>query len=165
MMRRAAIWPSVVAIIVLFSACSSFDARWKRAQADPKLTRWDGHWTSEKHHKSNGEPMGGRLRCITAPSDAQKLAAHFHANWLIFASDYTTVLKPVRPGPVKNRDAVREYRGTHELPAMFGGTYRYEARISRDRFNARYTSSYDHGVFTLRRVHLAKDCFPSHARD
>ena len=155
----------MAAIIVLFSACSSFDAKWKRAQADPKLTRWDGSWTSEKHRGTTGKPMGGRLRCILEPADAKRLAAHFHANWLIFASDYTTVLEPVRPSSLKNRDAAREYRGTHDLPAMFGGTYHYDARIARDRFTARYTSSYDHGVFTLRRVHLAKDCFPSHARD
>ena len=108
--------------------------------------------------------MDGRLRCILEPVDA-RMFANFHANWMIFASDYTVVLDPVRPGPTKSRATAREYRGTHELPAMFGGTYHYEARIAGDRFTARYTSSYDHGTFTLQRVRLSTDCFPPHARD
>lgn len=107
--------------------------------------------------------MDGGLRCILEPADA-RLLAHFRADWLIFSSDYSMELKPVRPGPVK-RGGPQDYRGTHDLPAIFGGTYRYEARIAGDHFTARYTSSYDHGTFTLQRVALYKDCFPSHARD
>lgn len=170
MMRQSLTALALGAVLFLLNACSSFDARWKAAQMDARMTRWDGRWTSEKHRKSDGSAMGGRLRCILELKDAHllsdaRLSANFRANWLIFASDYTMVLDPVRPGPAKGRPVVREYRGTHELPAMFGGTYRYGARIAGDRFTACYTSSYDHGTFKLQRARLSTDCFPSHARD
>ncbi len=155
---------ALVAVLCLMNGCSSFDARWNAARTDSKVTRWDGHWKSDKHHKSDGSPMGGRLRCILEPTDA-RMSANFRANWLIFASDYTMMLDPVRPGPTKSRAAARAYHGTHELPAMFGGTYQYDAQIAADHFTARYTSSYDHGIFTLQRVRLSTDCFPPHARD
>lgn len=165
MMQRFLTSLALAAVLGLFSACSSFDSRWKAAKTDAKATRWEGKWTSEKHHKSDGSAMGGRLRCILEPQDAGRLAAQFRANWLIFASDYSMTLEPVRPGPVARRGGVREYRGTQTLPAMFGGIYRYEAQIDGDRFTARYTSSYDHGTFALQRVGLFKDCYPLHARD
>ena len=76
---------------------------------------------------------------------SNRLRADFRANWLIFASSYTMTLTPVSGSPA-------DYRGTHELPALFGGTYRYAAHISGDRFTARYDSSYDHGTFDLARV-------------
>lgn len=94
--------------------------------------------------------MGGRLRCVLEPQNGGRLAAHFHANWLIFSSNYEMMLDPVATG--SNRKKEQKYRGTHELPATFGGTYRYEASIAADHFSARYTSSYDHGTFALQRV-------------
>ena len=124
-------------------------------------TRWDGSWTSEKHRTRAGQPEGGRLRCVLTevkvatncfptgprikPSTQTHLHADFHANWLLFSSDYTMSLTPVRGSPT-------DFRGTHELPAMFGGTYQYTAHISGDRFTAHYDSSYDHGTFDLTRI-------------
>ena len=165
MKRHAFAYLALAAVVALFGGCSSFDARWKTAGRDARATRWEGRWTSEKHHAMNGDPMGGRLRCILEPQDADRLAAHFRANWLLFASDYSMTLNPARSGPVARRGGMRDYRGTHELPAMFGGVYQYTARIGGDRFVAHYSSSYDHGNFTLQRERLSKDCFPPHARD
>jgi hypothetical protein len=126
-------------------ACTSFDAKWNAASKG--ATRWDGRWSSEKHHAPGGGPAGGRLRCILTeiPGAARERSAAFHANWMLFSSDYAMKLTPV-PG------SRTDFRGTHELPKMFGGIYRYDARISGSRFTARYDSSYDHGTFALRRV-------------
>ena len=94
--------------------------------------------------------MGGRLRCVLEPKGDDRLGAYFHANWLIFSGNYDLTLEPVAAGP--RRQKARNYRGTHEMPAAFGGIYHYTAAIGGDRFDARYTSSYDHGTFTLLRV-------------
>ncbi len=137
------------------TACSSFDARWRAAKdrtAAYGPTLWDGRWTSAKHRTLGGAPEGGRLRCVLSSinnaeyaSGSPELRADFHANWLLFSSGYTMSLMPVKGAPT-------EFRGTHELPAVFGGTYRYTARITGERFTARYDSSYDHGTFDLTRV-------------
>ena len=144
-----------VLLCATLAACSSFDAEWRAAKDG--ATRWDGRWTSGKHRTRSGEPSGGRLRCVLteAASDcfpakrparpAQALRASFHANWMVFSSDYTMTLTPLSGSRT-------EFRGTHALPAIFGGTYRYTARIAGDRFTARYDSSYDHGTFDLTRV-------------
>lgn len=138
------------------AACSSFDARWRAAT--PGASRWEGRWTSEKHAAlGGGGPAGGRLRCILTPADAQAQRAEFRANWLVFAGDYSMALKPV-PG------SRTDFRGTHDLPSIFGGTYRYTAHIRGDDFTARYDSSYDHGIFRLRRVPAAKDSVPGDTR-
>ena len=83
---------------------------------------------------------------IEPAGDAQILA-HFHANWQAFSADYDVTFQP------KNQrgGAVREFSGTHELPKIFGGTYRYDARIAGDHFAARYDSSYDAGTFAMTR--------------
>jgi hypothetical protein len=152
---------ALLILCALFAACSSFDARWKSAAASSTATRWEGRWTSHQHQTPSG-PAGGRLQAVIEPAAEGKLTAHFHANWQIFSSDYTMALNP--KGPAPRRGAVREFVGTHELPKMFGGTYRYEARIAGDDFKASYDSSYDTGIFTLRRVVITKDCFPAHPR-
>lgn len=145
----------VLAACALLSACSSFDRKWRTAESP--ATCWDGRWISEKHAAPGGGPAGGRLRCLLTEAatncfpkrpgikPAKALQADFRANWLAFASSYTMTLTPL-PG------SRTDYRGTHELPAMFGGTYRYTARIAGDHFTARYDSSYDRGTFDLRRV-------------
>lgn len=144
------------ATVGMFSACSSFDAKWRAAEKSTGphgATRWDGRWTSEKHAApAGGGPAGGRLRAVLTPivpnTSAQRIPAQradFRANWLIFASGYTMTLTPV---PRSRTD----YRGTHDLPAIFGGTYRYTARLSGDRLAATYDSSYDRGTFDLTRV-------------
>ena len=151
-------------LLVLFcgtlAACSSFDAEWRAAKDRPNAhgpTRWEGRWTSEKHTAPGGGPAAGRLRCVLSEAATNcfpgkgparpptALRASFHANWMLFSSDYTMTLTPL--GGSRTR-----FRGTHELPAMFGGTYRYSAHIAGDRFTACYDSSYDHGTFNLTRV-------------
>jgi hypothetical protein len=145
----------------LLTACSSFDRQWKGAgDHHGKSSRWEGTWTSAKHKKSDGSPEGGRLRCVLEPVRDQKLAAHFHANWLVFSSNYSTTLAPVTTGP--QQAGVRHYQGTQMLPKMFGGVYHYDATIRGDHFICKYTSSYDHGVFTLHRAASPMEHFRLH---
>ena len=149
----------LVLLCTVLTACSSFEAKWHAAKTP--ATRWDGRWTSEKHTAPGGGPAGGRLRCVlgetavatgcfpaprgSRPVTAHALRADFHANWLLFSSDYTMTLTPAK-------NSRTDFHGTHDLPKMFGGTYRYIAHLSGEHFTARYDSSYDHGTFDLTRV-------------
>ena len=142
------------------TACSSFDAEWRAAKDGATAhgpTRWDGRWASEKHRTRSGEPEGGRLRCVLYEAatncfptkkpagPGHGLRASFHTNWLLFSSNYTMMLTPVSGSRT-------DFRGTHDLPPIFGGTYRYTAHIVGDRFTARYDSAHDCGTFDLTRV-------------
>lgn len=153
--------PLLALLCGALAACSSFDAKWRAAEnPGPGVSRWEGRWMSEKHTAQPGVPAGGKLRAVLtelhvpagsylppgpAPGLGRPMRADFHAHWLAFTSDYAMTLTPV-PG------SSAKFRGTHELPAIFGGTYRYSARIAGDRFTAFYDSSYDCGTFTLQRL-------------
>jgi hypothetical protein len=137
----------ITSLCLLFGACASFDPRWRAADGTAKshyATRWDGRWTSTKHHAPGGGVEGGRLRCVLEHAGGGKLDAHFHANFMWFSANYSVTLEPKKGG------AKSEFRGTQELPKLFGGTYWYEARVTKDHFMAHYDSSYDTGVFDLR---------------
>jgi len=137
----------VASFCLLFGACASFDPQWRAADGTAKsgsATRWDGRWTSAKHKALNGEPESGRLRCVLAHARGGKLDVHFHANFLCFSANYSVTLDP------KKGVAKSEFQGTQELPKIFGGTYRYEARLTKNHFVAHYDSSYDKGTFDLR---------------
>ena len=139
---------SLASVCLLFGACASFDPRWRVADGTAKTryaTRWDGRWTSAKHHTLSGEQEGGRLRCVLERARGGKLDAYFHANFLCFSANYSMTLEPKKGG------AKSEFRGTQELPKIFGGAYKYEARVTKDHFVAHYDSSYDNGTFDLRR--------------
>jgi hypothetical protein len=138
-------------LLGLLTSCSSFDSRWKAAATNPAQQRWDGRWTSDKHHEvSGGKPESGRLRAVTEISPKKDLVAHFHANWLIFSADYSMAFQPKEGG--SHARGAREFSGTQDLPKVFGGTYRYEATLSGNELIAHYKSGYDFGTFTLRRV-------------
>ncbi len=138
-------------LLGLLTSCSSFQSRWKAAAGKPGQQRWDGRWTSEKHHDlTGGAPETNRLRAVTEYDSKKDLVAHFHANWLVFSADYSMTFQPKTGGT--HSKGVREFSGTQELPKLFGGTYHYEATLSRDELIAHYNSSYDYGTFTLHRA-------------
>jgi hypothetical protein len=149
--------------VVLLGGCTSFDRQWNAAgQGTGGATRWDGRWSSGTRKETDGSPHGGRLRCVLEPQPGQQLLAHFHANWLIFSGNYDLPLQPA--SPVAKPGKARDYRGTHDLPWVFGGTYRYTATIDPVHFIAHYTSNYDTGVFTLHRVPSDKELAETHAK-
>ena len=144
---------SAVLVLALCAGCSSFQEKWDVVGKPGKYehaSRWDGRWTSARHKNAAGKPDGGRLRCVIEPASEARIVAHFHANWQTFAANYEVMFSPKTPGG-KKQGGVVEFRGTHELPKVFGGTYRYDARIAGDRFSARYDSSYDSGKFEMTR--------------
>jgi hypothetical protein len=145
----------------VLTGCSSFDDHWKAA-AEKKghASRWDGRWASATHKESNGGPHGGRLRCVLEPQADRSLVAHFHANWKIFSGNYDVTLHPVPGGP--GGRPTHEYRGTHQMPKIFGGLYHYDALIRGDHFTAQYSSSYDHGSFVLHRLPPVLEHFQLH---
>ena len=140
--------------LALFAGCSSFHEKWSAAGQPGKFqnaSRWEGRWVSAHHKTPAGTPEGGRLRCVIEPLNDARILAHFHANWLAFSADYSVPFDAKIPRTGK-RGAPVEFRGTHELPKMFGGVYRYDARISAERFTAQYGSSYDAGIFEMTRL-------------
>lgn len=143
-----------VLALSLFAGCSSFQAKWDAVGKPGKYqnaSRWDGHWTSARHKTAAGAPHGGRLRCVIEPGADDRIMAHFRANWQAFAANYDVEFSPKESGRGKKRGAATEFSGTHELPKMFGGIYRYGVTIKGDRFTACYDSSYDAGTFEMTR--------------
>lgn len=140
--------------LLAFSGCASFERDWKKAELRPALRnfaktdvftgRWDGHWTSAKHKTRTG-PAGGRLRCLLTKLDERRYEARFKANWMVFTSSYTTIFQ------VEPRRGELGLKGEHTMSAMFGGTYRYEGRVTPRLFSASYDSSYDRGTFEMGR--------------
>ena len=139
----------------LAAGCSSFDRKWRAAGqpgASAQSSRWDGRWTSARHKGSTGSPEGGRLRCVLQWKDETHADAYFHANWKVFTADYRVPLlaQPSRD-LASRKNAAIALSGSHQLPEIFGGTYRYDARIFGDDFRAHYSSRYDAGTFAMTR--------------
>ena len=145
---------SAMLVLAGSAGCSSFQKKWD-ATGQPgkyaRASRWDGRWTSARHKNAAGMPDGGRLRCVLEPGADGQVVAHFRAYWQAFAANYDVTFLLKNPGQVVKPGAEAEFRGTHDLPKVFGGTYRYEARMARDHFRARYDSSYDSGKFEMTR--------------
>ncbi len=141
MLWKAALFGAAAALLC---SCSSFSHRWaaapKPTAGDPFAGRWDGTWDSASRP---GE--GGRLQCVFTPIQPHIYEAAFHAHWKIFASDYAANFDVVRRG------RVLDFRGTHQMPAIFGGMYHFSGHITPVKFTAHYDSNYDRGTFTLAR--------------
>lgn len=143
-------------ILVLFASqftaySTTFDKQWNAAaEGKGKASRWDGRWASGTRKETNGSAHGGRLRAVIEPQPDRSLVAHFHANWLIFSGNYDMTFQPAPGSPRRGR--TQEYKGTHDLPKIFGGTYYYTAKVTGDHLAAAYTCNYDKGTFDLRRL-------------
>jgi hypothetical protein len=133
-----------------FCACSSFERDWRAAQTqrgtkrDPYAGVWDGKWTSALHG-SPEKPAGGRLRCIFTPLDAETYRAYFKANWHGLATTYKVDFRTERHG------GELRFRGEYDLGLLAGGVYRYDGRVTPERFESSYDSSYDTGRFEMAR--------------
>jgi len=146
-------WLSLLTAVwaLTLGACSSFDRDWRAAAqrpargADPVAGAWDGEWRSEMHRRKDGSLGGGRLRCIFTKADATHYRARFHANWLCFATGYTEIFE------TRRRAGGLDFRGKRDLGAIFGGVYRYEGRVTPERFVGRFSSGFDRGELDMRR--------------
>jgi hypothetical protein len=138
----------VVGVVIcgfLSVSCSTahFDSQWRTAAhtpaADAFSGRWDGTWHSTRgtHH--------GALQCIFTPVDKSHYRADFKAHWKVFTAPYSVVFHAARRGP-----ALR-FEGKHDLGPLAGGVYTYSGTVTPGRFQACYDSSYDTGIFELKR--------------
>ncbi len=130
--------------LMLLAGCTTFDARYEaalinRAQAGVEGA-WEGRWQSENGHG------GDRLRAVVTQREPQKLHVIFRAHfWGIFDIDEEVDLSVASTNPVRAS-------GEADLGYFKGGVYSYEATITSSKFDATYTSKYDHGVFNLSRA-------------
>ncbi len=140
---------SLLALAVLavsLPACTSrFERRWSAPSAqaashDAFSGRWEGAWRSAKHRGA-----GGRLRCVFTRIAAGRYEAYFKANWLLFSSSYEAVFQ------TEQRSGMLRFRGRHDLPVLFGGTYSYVGEVTAAHFSAKYDSSHDRGTFAMTR--------------
>jgi hypothetical protein len=107
----------------------------------PLAGRWEGRWISSKHQKSSG-----RLSCEMTPTVPGVYQARFIAQWHIFRTRYEVTLR------THSRNGRTSFEGSHRLPAIFGGEYRYRGMLHGNFVQACYESSYDSGVWDLKRV-------------
>ncbi|EDY18959.1 hypothetical protein CfE428DRAFT_3617 [Chthoniobacter flavus Ellin428] len=151
-MSRPLLRSVLVLLASLLTACSTtFDKKWNAAaQGNTKATRWEGRWASGTRKDTDGSPHGGRLRCVIVPQPDRSLAASFHANWLCFSGNYDMTFQPAPGG--QRHGKIQNYKGTHDLPKILGGTYSYAATVAGDHLVAHYTCNYDQGTFDLREL-------------
>jgi hypothetical protein len=107
----------------------------------PLTGRWEGRWISAKHRNSSG-----RLSCEMTPTAPEVYRARFLAQWHIFRTRYEVTLR------THSRNGRVSFEGSHALPALFGGEYRYRGIVKGNFLEARYESSYDSGMWDLKRV-------------
>ncbi len=135
-------------LLLIFAAgCSSFDRDWDAyadmRPGDPITGRWQGTWRSETTDHS------GDLRCIIALADTAVTAYHarFHATFAgVLTFQYAVNMHPTE------RAGVWHLEGKADLGRLAGGTYRYDAAIDGNRFDATYDAESDHGTFHMIRV-------------
>lgn len=135
----------LIVLAASLGACSSnFDAKWqaagRRPAADPYSGRWAGEWRSTRgtHHD--------RLQCILTKEKPAHYTADFHAHWHGLSSSYT-----VGFATTTARDGLH-IKGEQDLGKLQGGVYKYDGVVTPAKFEARYESWYDTGVFELHRV-------------
>jgi len=134
-------------LLMLAAGCSSFDRDWEAftdaRPGDPLTGRWQGTWRSEPTGHS------GDLRCIITLIDAEPAAyrARFHATFArVLSFKYAVTMHPTQ------RAGTWHLEGNANLGRAAGGSYRYDATIDGNHFDATYDADADHGVFSMTRV-------------
>jgi hypothetical protein len=132
-------------VLLTLAACSTFPRQW-RGQVDEPLSaaivgRWEGTWESDVNRHR------GRLRGMITQVDAETYAARFQATfWKIFRGSYRVVLTGT-----EQPDGTVRFWGEADLGWWGGGVFRCEGTAGAGRFEARYWSERDRGVFAMRR--------------
>ena len=139
--------------LLSLAGCSSFDGDFEekalpRSEGLGSLSlvgRWEGTWTSDETGHTGG------LRCIITGGGHGEYAARYHATygWCIFqfAFEYTLPTTAIRQG------SAWMLHGSAFLDSWIAsGLYSYEARVEGDDYIASYRSSFDHGIFRMKRV-------------
>jgi len=82
---------------------------------------------------------------MIARKEAEQYSARFHANFWIFAYNYSVPLK------VLEHAERFDFAGDAKLPGWAGGLYHYEGTASATNFFSTYRSKSDHGTFQMHR--------------
>src|SRR6185436_2162026 len=138
----------VLPLLALVGCCSTFDrdldASRTAAGPAPLAGAWEGSWHSDPsgHH--------GGLRCILSQTDSgfsSRYYATFTWGFIPLSFEYEVPLTVV-----KDDDAWR-FRGSAFIDYFIaGGLYEYEGYVAGEEFVASYRSSFDSGVFRMKRV-------------
>jgi hypothetical protein len=135
-------------VLLLAGCCSTFDrdfeaARSATAGSAPLAGCWEGTWHSDPSGHAGG------LRSIITQTDSG-FSARYDATFtfiLPLSFEYEVPLTVLQ-----DRDAWR-FRGSAVIDyCIAGGLYEYEGLVSGDEFVASYRSSFDSGVFRMKRV-------------
>lgn len=143
-MRSAPLSISCLVLALALTGCSSgFESEYKQSLAAAHYDTIEGPW--EGRWQSNAGHGGDKLRAILTKNGPDTYIAKFHAGyWGIFEADQETLLRVTGTNPVRAT-------GESDLGYLKGGTYRYEATITPEKFDATYKSTEDHGVFEMAR--------------
>jgi len=139
--------------LLSLAGCSSFDRDFEQ-EAHPRsvnpgslslVGKWEGTWTSDETGHT------GALRCIITGSGNGEYAARYHATygWCLFqfTFEYTLPTTAVQSG------SAWSLHGSSFLDSWIaGGLYSYEARVEGGEYVASYRSSFDRGIFRMKKV-------------
>jgi hypothetical protein len=134
----------LLTLLLPLTGCSDFNREFSQTLASTQPSNtiegpWEGYWQSNAGHG------GDRLRAILTKNGPDTYIAQFRAKyWGIFEADQETLLRVTGTNPVRAT-------GESDLGYLKGGTYRYEATITPEKFDATYKSDEDHGVFEMTR--------------
>ena len=138
---------AVILLSLMTVGCSSFNREWKSALETPVRPGsvegcWGGSWISDVSGHN------GRLRCIITPGEETREYRAF------YKATYKRILTFAYAVPMQTVSTNGSYRlsGAHDLGALAGGVYSYEATIKGDHFTATYTSRWDYGEFRMERA-------------
>jgi hypothetical protein len=136
---------TVFLIGLLFAGCASWPPPELAGKLPGKRDRfegfWEGRWESSRRANS-----GDRLQCRLQKVESGLYRADFRAFWHGLSGAYPVDLITHQEG------GCLYFEGTHQLPKIQGGLYRYEGFIAGDELRAWYNSKYDTGEFRLKRA-------------
>ena len=138
----------VLPLLALVGCCSTFDRDFDACRTSagsaPLAGAWEGSWHSDPsgHH--------GGLRCILTRTDSGYRARYDATFTFVICPigfEYEVPLLAVQDGDVWR------FRGAAEIDYFIaGGLYEYEGLVSGDEFVASYRSSFDSGIFRMKRA-------------
>jgi hypothetical protein len=137
----------IVSLLLLGGCSTSFHRDWESV---PKAAgglegAWDGTWLSDDSGHT------GSLRCIITRREDRGFDARYYATygWFLFWFDFEYTI----PTTAVAEGAAWLLRGSAVLDSWIaGGLYEYEARVEQDEYVASYRSSFDRGIFRMKRV-------------
>lgn len=146
--RRTALGPTVLLLLLVSAGCSTFNHDWAAARAAPAPAPgleglWDGTWRSDVNAHT------GRLRCLITKDSNETYQARFQAKYrkiIPLTFSYTV------PLTVTATNGGVRFAGAANLGWYAGGRYTYAGHATATNFISRYDSRYDRGAFEMTRA-------------